>query len=317
MPGVAVLGGAGFIGSNLVDELLMSGHEVTVFDNFSEGRLENLARWKGNAKLQVVKGDIRDYNDVRRVVENKSWVFLLAAMSRIQPSITDPLLAFSQNVIGTANVLEACRQAGVKRVVYSASSSAYGSINEPPMTEDMPTDCLNPYSLTKKVGEEICELYRRLYGMSTVSLRYFNVYGPRHQEEGSYATVIAIFRKQRRLGQKLTVVGTGEQRRDFTFVGDVVRANIMACMDYTAHGTFNVGTGVNYSINDVAALVGGEVELIPPRLGEAQVTLACSDKIRDAFGWKPTVTLEQGLELIDNYERRHSPSGLILAGGGR
>lgn len=314
MPGVAVLGGAGFIGSNLVDELLSTGQEVTVFDNFSEGKLENLARWKGNPKLEVIKGDIREYREVLRAVDNKSWVFHLAAMSRIQPSITDPLLAFSENIMGTANVLEACRQAGVKRVVYSASSSAYGSINEPPMKEDMPTDCLNPYSLTKKVGEEICEVYRRLYGMSTVSLRYFNVYGPRHQEEGSYSTVIAVFRRQKRRGQNLTVVGTGEQRRDFTFVGDVVRANIMAAMDYTIHGTYNVGTGVNYSINEVAALIGGEVEFIPPRLGEAQLTLANSDKIRDALGWTPTVTLQQGLEIIENYESKHSPSGLIVTG---
>lgn len=314
MPGVAVLGGAGFIGSNLADELLSTGQEVTVFDNFSEGKLENLARWKGNPKLEVIKGDIREYRDVLRAVDNKSWVFHLAAMSRIQPSITDPLLAFSENIMGTANVLEACRQAGVKRVVYSASSSAYGSINEPPMKEDMPTDCLNPYSLTKKVGEEICEVYRRLYGMSTVSLRYFNVYGPRHQEEGSYSTVIAVFRRQKRRGQNLTVVGTGEQRRDFTFVGDVVRANIMAAMDYTIHGTYNVGTGVNYSINEVAALIGGEVEFISPRLGEAQLTLANSDKIRDALGWTPTVTLQQGLEIIENYERKHSPSGLIVTG---
>lgn len=300
---VAVLGGAGFIGSNLVDELLTQGQEVTVLDNFSEGRLENLARWKGNPKLEVVRGDIKDYDMVRRVVDHKSWVFHLAAMSRIQPSITDPLSAWQQNIIGTGNVLEACRQAEVKRVVYSASSSAYGEKNKPPMLEDMPTDCLNPYSLSKKVGEEMMELYRKLYGLSTVSLRYFNVYGPRHQEEGSYSTVIAIFRKQKREGKPLTVVGTGEKRRDFTFVSDVVRANMLAAMNRDASGIINIGTGVNYSINQVAALIGGEVTHIADRPAEALVTQATAQKAFDLLGWRPTVTLEQGLQVLDNFEK--------------
>lgn len=304
---VTVLGGAGFIGSNLVDELLTQGHEVTVVDNFSEGKLENLSRWRGNPKLEVVRGDIRDFDLVRRAVDQRDFVFHMAAMSRIQPSITDPLLAWSQNMIGTGNVLEACRQGGVKRVVYSASSSAYGLKNKVPLVEGMPTDCLNPYSLSKKVGEEMMELYRNLYGLSTVSLRYFNVYGPRHQEEGSYATVIAIFRRQKRLGQKLTVVGTGEKRRDFTFVGDVVRANMLAAMNRDAVGVFNIGTGVNYSINEVAALVGGEVEHIPDRPAEALETLADCSRARDVLGWRPLVGLKEGLVVLDEYERRNSP----------
>ena len=303
MPGIAVLGGAGFIGSHIVDELMIAGHEVIVLDNFSEGKMSNLSKWLGNERIQIVRGDIRDFDMVRRVVDHREWVFHLAAMSRIQPSITDPLLAFSQNCMGSANVAEACRQAEVKRVVYSASSSAYGNANEPPMDETMATDCLNPYSLSKKVGEEIFELYRKLYGLSTVSLRYFNVYGPRHQEEGSYATVIAIFRKQKKLSQNLTVVGDGEQRRDFTFVGDVVRANLLAAMNRDAFGTINIGSGKNYSINQVAALVGGETEFIPPRLGEAQVTLADVSKAFDVLGWKPNIDLKTGLEIIDAYEK--------------
>jgi UDP-glucose 4-epimerase len=302
---VAVMGGAGFIGSNLVDELLTQGFDVTVLDDFSEGKIENLARWKGSPKLEVIRGSIDDFDLVRRVCDHKSWVFHLAAMSRIQPSIVDPLFTWKQNIVGTGNVLEACRQGGVRRVVYSASSSAYGERNQPPMTEDMPTDCLNPYSLSKKVGEEMMELYRKLYGLSTVSLRYFNVYGPRHQEEGSYATVIAIFRRQKRLGQKMTIVGDGEQRRDFTFVGDVVRANMMAAMNAEAHGTINIGTGVNYSINEVAALIGGESEHIPPRPGEARVTLATVAKAWDVLGWKPLVSLQQGLGIVDDYEQRN------------
>jgi len=311
MPGIAVLGGAGFIGSNLVDELLVQGHEVTVFDNFSEGKMENLARWKGNGRLEVVRGDIREFSQVRRVVDHKEWVFHLAAMSRIQPSITDPLLAFSQNVMGTANVLEACRQGEVKRVVYSASSSAYGLRNPLPNREDMPTDCLNPYSLSKKNGEELMELYSKLYGMSTVSLRYFNVYGPRHQEEGSYSTVIAIFRRQKRLAQKLTIVGDGEQRRDFTFVGDVVRANMLAAMNRDASGVINIGTCQNHSINDLARMVGGETVNIPERPAEARETLADNSKARLVLGWVPKVDLATGLSIVDAYEKKNSP-GLII-----
>lgn len=309
-----VTGGAGFIGSHIVDTLLQDGHEVTVLDNLSEGKLDNISRWKGHPKLEFVRGDVRDFDVVRRCADNKNFVFHLAAMSRIQPSISDPLLAFEQNIRGTANVLEACRHGGVKRVVYSASSSAYGLKNAPPLREDMPTDCLNPYSLSKKVGEELMELYRVLYGLSTVSLRYFNVYGPRHQEEGSYATVIAIFRRQKRYGQKMTVVGDGEQRRDFTFVSDVVTANIMAAMQYNVNGVVNIGTGENYSINEIASIVEGEVEHIPPRPAEARVTLADTSRAFQELGWRPQVSLRQGLEIIDSYERRNG-SGLIVVTG--
>jgi UDP-glucose 4-epimerase len=309
---VAVIGGAGFIGSHIVDELMVTGHDVTVLDNFSEGRIQNLERWRDHPKIQVVRGDIRDYDMVRRVCDAKRIVFHLAAMSRIQPSITDPVSAFSQNILGTSHVLEACRVGGVNRVVYSASSSAYGRKNVPPLSEDMPTDCLNPYSLSKKVGEELMDLYHKLYGLSTVSLRYFNVYGPRHQEEGSYATVIAIFRKQKRYGRKLTVVGDGEQRRDFTFVSDVVRANIIASMNRDVNGIFNIGTGQNYSINEVAAIITGDVEHIPPRSGEAQVTLANSTRAKELLGWSPYYDLHSGLELIDIYERKNGIPGEII-----
>lgn len=312
MPGVVVFGGAGFIGSNLVDELMTLGYEVRVFDNLSEGNLANIERWRGSPKLEFVRGDIRDLELVQRATANVDTVFHLAAMSRIQPSIVDPLLAWQQNIIGTGNVLEACRRNGVKRVVYSASSSAYGNRNTPPLKEDMPTECLNPYSLSKKCGEEMMDVYRTLYGMSTISLRYFNVYGPRHQEEGNYATVIAIFRRQKRLAQKLTVVGDGEQRRDFTFVGDVVRANMMAMMNREATGVFNVGCGKNYSINEVASLVGGESVQIPPRLGEARVTLADIKKIQDVLGWNPNISLEQGLQVLDMYERKNPPGKIIV-----
>lgn len=312
MPGVAVLGGAGFIGSNLVDELIVQGHEVSVLDNFSEGKIENLIRWKNNPRLEVVRGDIRDFDMVRRLVDHKEFVFHLAAMSRVVPSIDNPLDAWSSNVIGTGNVLEACRQAKVKRVVYSASSSCYGLKSSGYLHEGCQIDCLNPYALSKHMGEEMMEMYRKLYGLSTVSLRYFNVYGPRHQEDGPYSTVIAVFRRQKRHGQPLTIVGDGEKRRDFVFVGDVVRANMLAAMNWDAVGSFNVGSGKSHSVNQVAELVGGEKTHVPDRLAEALETLADCGRAREVLGWSPTVTLEQGLSVLDLYEKKNS---LILSGG--
>lgn len=304
---VAVLGGAGFIGSNLVDELLRQGFEVTVFDDFSEGKRENLV---SHPKLEVVKGDVRDYDIVRRIVDHKDWVFHLAAMSRIQPSIDRPQLAVDQNILGTHSVLMACREAGVKRVVYSASSSAYGLSNVIPNDETMREDCLNFYSLTKLVGEKMCKIYNDLYGLSTCSLRYFNVYGPKHQEDGDYATVIAIFMRQLRHGKSMTIVGDGEKRRDFTFVTDVVRANILAAMNRDAVGTFNVGTGRNYSINEVAAAVARvcdekcETVNIDDRPAESHATLADVSRSYEVLGWKPEVSFEDGLKITHEFQKK-------------
>jgi UDP-glucose 4-epimerase len=336
---VLVTGGAGFIGSNLVDELLTQGMEVRVLDDFSEGRDANLHRWRRHPKLQVIRGSILDFELVRRSCDHATCVFHLAADSRIQTGIADPRHSIETNVVGTANVAEAARQMGVGRIVYSASSSAYGRVNDghvdaaslrhgsKGLSEGMPTDCLNPYSVSKKAGEDVMDVYHRLYGLSTVSLRYFNVYGPRHQEQGRYATVIAIFRRQLRLGQKMTVVGDGTQRRDFTFVGDVVRANMLAMMNREATGIINVGAGRNYSIIELASIVearhvgGGamsnntqNVEYIPPRLGEANVTLADITKAKSVLGWEPLVDLHQGLEVLDAYERKMGAgnSGLII-----
>lgn len=341
---VLVTGAAGFIGSNLVDELMTQGMEVIGLDDLSEGKISNLERWRNHKNFTFVRGSILDFELVRRACDHVSTVFHLAADSRIQTGISDPRHSIETNVVGTANVAEAARQMGVRRIVYSASSSAYGRKNDwifdeetfdrdpgKGFSEDMPTDCLNPYSMSKKAGEDIMDVYHRLYGISTVSLRYFNVYGPRHQEEGRYATVIAIFRRQLRLGQRMTIVGDGEQRRDFTFVGDIVRANMLAMMNAEATGVFNIGTGVNYSINELADLIwadGGHrtttidalgrdkvVEYIPTRLGEARITLADNTKARNILGWNPLVNLRQGLEVLDKYESKmgFGSSGIILA----
>lgn len=329
---VLVTGGAGFIGSNLLDELMTQGLEVRVLDDLSEGKPENLKRWQGHKNFEFIRGSILDYDLVRRASDHVSCIFHLAADSRIQTGITDPRHSFETNMIGTANVAEAARQMGVKRVVYSASSSAYGRINDDyldqgiPLNETMKTDCLNPYSLSKKAGEDIMDVYKRLYGLSTISLRYFNVYGPRHQEEGRYSTVIAIFRKQLRERKKMTIVGDGTQRRDFTFVGDVVRANMLAMMNWEANGVYNIGTGKNHSINELAYIVSGNtdgstmseeawnnlVEYIPPRLGEAKITLADNSKARDTLGWQPQINLQQGLQVLDQFEKKVGTGSRII-----
>ena len=317
---VAVIGGAGFIGSNLVDELLVNNFEVTVLDNFMDGSLKNLERWKGNDRLEVIRGDAVDYDLVRRVCDHKTWVFHLAAMARIQPSMKDPLFTFRNNMVSTWNVLEASRQAQVKRVIYSASSSVTGdngarmALEGTPTPETVAPDLKSPYALSKYFGEELVDLYHRAYGLSTVSLRYFNVYGPRHQESGSYATVIAVWRKQMREGKRLTIVGDGLQRRDFTFVGDVVRANMMAAMNPFVHGVFNIGTGKNYSMLEAAGIVapGYPVEHIDPRPGEYAATLADVTRAKNELGWRPGVGLKEGLYILDRYEQVMTKSNIVI-----
>jgi nucleoside-diphosphate-sugar epimerase len=331
---VLVTGGAGFIGSNLVDTLMSQGMEVRVLDDLSEGREENLSRWRKDPKFQMIKGSILDFELVKRACDHVSCIFHLAADSRIQTGISDARHSIMTNVVGTANVAEAARQMDVKRIVYSASSSVYGRKNNHVLDkgrgldEELPTDCLNPYSLSKKSGEDIMDVYHRLYGISTVSLRYFNVYGPRHQEEGRYSTVIAIFRRQLRHGKPMTVVGDGTQRRDFTFVGDVVHANMLAMMNRNVTGTLNIGSGSNMSINALARLVAWDfegrpsklpessypVEYLPPRLGEADKTLADVSKASELLGWYPKIDLLNGLEVLGTFEKNvgYGSSGIIL-----
>jgi len=292
-----VTGGAGFIGSNLVDRLIADGHTVTVIDNESADSNEQFY-WNPQAKNY--KCDVRDYVMVRKLYEGQDAVFHLAAEARIQPSISDPLKAFENNMIGTATVLECARSCGVKRVVYSSTSAAYGMSNTPPLSETMPTDCLNPYSVSKVAGEEMCRMYARLYGMETVTFRYFNVYGERQPLRGQYAPVIGIFLRQRAAGEPMTIVGDGTQRRDFTYVGDVVAANIRAATmkqhtDYSWGQVYNIGTGRNYSINEIAALMGGEIVNIPPRSAEARLSLADASKAKNELAWTSQVRLEDWL----------------------
>lgn len=289
-----VTGGAGFIGSNLVDRLIELGHEVVVIDNeFSE--VHEQFYW--NDKAENYKYDICDYEKTRPLYDGVDYVFHIAAEARIQPAIKNPIQAVRINSVGTCTVLQCAREAGVDRVMYSSTSSAYGLKNELPNVETQPDDCLNPYSISKTNGEKLCSMYTQLYGLKTVIFRYFNVYGERQPLRGQYAPVVGIFMRQRAAGEPLTIVGDGEQRRDFTHVSDVCSANIMAAIgnpDEEAYGqVYNVGCSTNYSINEIADMISDNQVTIPPRVGESKVTLANTDKLRKTFGWKPKVTLSE------------------------
>ena len=289
-----VTGGAGFIGSNLVDRLLDLGHEVVVIDNeYSDAH----DQFYWNDKAENYKYDICDYENTRPLYEGVDYVFHIAAEARIQPAIKNPIQAVTINSVGTCTVLQCAREAGVKRVMYSSTSSAYGLKNELPNTESQPDDCLNPYSISKTNGEKLCSMYTSLYGLETVIFRYFNVYGERQPLKGQYAPVVGIFLRQRAAGEPLTIVGDGEQRRDFTYVGDVVNANIMAAISNQEEEAFgevyNVGTGTNYSVNEVAAMISDNTTNIPPRPAEARLSLANNKKIYETFGWSPRVKLEE------------------------
>lgn len=286
-----VTGGAGFIGSHLVDKLLEIGHEVVVIDSESA---ESNEEFYWNDKAQNYKYDIRDYEKTRPLYDGVDYVFHTAAEARIQPAILNPIEAVSVNCVGTVTVLQCAREAGVKKVIYSSTSSGYG-FNEPPNEETQRDDCLNPYSVSKVAGEKLCKMYNDLFGLRTVFFRYFNVYGERQPLRGQYAPVIGIFLRQRAAGESLTIVGDGEQRRDFTHVSDVVQANVLAATvevsDECYGKLYNVGNGVNYSINEIANAISDNQTNIPPRIGESRVTLADNDKLKETFGWDPKVNL--------------------------
>ena len=291
-----VTGGAGFIGSNLVDRLIDDGHEVIVFDNLSTGQQKNI-----NPKAKFFLVDIAhqpyfETNTMKDIMSGVDVVFHMACLARVQPSIENPIEYHSANVNGTLNMLEVCRKYGVKRFVFSSSSSVYGDVEEKdlPTSENSKLNPMSPYALHKLVGEQYCKLYSELYQLETVSLRYFNVYGERQPIEGAYTLVMGVFAQQRLNGEKMTIRGDGEQRRDFTYVGDVVDANIK-CMEYPLElngDILNVGNGDNKSVNDIADLIGGERVNLEPVI-EPRVTLADNTKIKKLLDWKPTQDLNQ------------------------
>ena len=284
-----VTGGAGFIGSNLVDYLLDKGHQVVCVDNESA---ECNDKFYWNDKAINIKGDVTDYKFMKNVFTGVEYVFHLAAESRLQPAIKNPIEAVYKNCVGTTTILQCAREAGVKRLVYSSTSSGYG-YNPSPNIETQPDDCLNPYSASKVAAEKFCKMYSDLYGLETVVLRYFNVFGERSPTRGQYAPVIGIFQRQRDAGEPLTIVGDGTQRRDFIYVGDVARANYLASLMPGVRdnlgGVFNVGSGINYSVQEIADSISDNQTYIPKREGEMDTTWSNIEKINQVIGWKPEV----------------------------
>ena len=284
-----VTGGAGFIGSNLVDRLINDGHEVVIVDNMSTGRDENI-----NPKAEIWCVDIADVDeDWDEIFKGVDVVFHTAAKARVQPSIDNPVEFDRTNVGGVVNMLNCSRKYGVKRFIYSSSSSVYGNVETTPTPESHKLNPMSPYALQKLIGEQYCKLFSELYGLETVCLRYFNVYGERQLLEGAYCLVMGIFARQKLSGKPITIRGDGEQRRDFTYVGDVVDANVR-CMDYPLElngESFNIGNGDNRSVNQIADLIGGDRVNVEPVI-EPRETLADNTKARKHLGWKPTNKIE-------------------------
>lgn len=293
-----VTGGAGFIGSHLVDKLLKEGHNVIVLDNFSNGRKENLKSYEHNKNLEVVKIDVCDLKAIKPFFKNTNWVFHLAAIADIVPSIQKPLNYFYSNVNGTVSVMEASREMKVNKVIYAASSSCYGIPDIYPTPETAEIRPQYPYALTKFLGEQCVMHWGNLYKIPVVSLRLFNVYGPRVRTSGTYGAVFGVFLAQKLAGKPFTVIEDGTQSRDFTYVTDVAEAFIMAAKSNVKNEIFNVGSGNHYSVNRLVELLGGEKVFIPKRPCEPERTFADISKIKKIIGWKPKVSFEQGVRIM-------------------
>ncbi len=293
-----VTGGAGFIGSHVTDRLLKAGHRVTVVDNFSTGRPENLAHHKGEKNLHVVREDINNLPALRGIFDGADRVYHLAALADIVPSIVNPVEYYRSNVSGTMCVMEAARLCGVKKVVYTASSSCYGIPDEFPTKETAAIRPQYPYALTKWLGEQTALHWGQVYKIPVISLRLFNVYGTRSRTSGTYGAVFGVFLAQKLAGKPYTVVGDGKQTRDFTYVTDVAEAFYAASESPVQGEVFNVGSGGTYSVNRLVELLGGPVTHIPKRPGEPDCTYADTAKITRMLGWRPKVSLEEGVEEI-------------------
>ena len=286
-----VTGGAGFIGSNLVDLLIDEGHEVEVIDNFSTGKKENC-----NEKAKYFELDISEnssYENLKNILLGSDGVFHLAALPRVQESIDNPLHFEKNNTLSTINILKACADSNVKRLVYSASSSAYGNAVDLPLKEDHPVNPISPYAMQKYYGEVACRMFANVYGIETVSLRYFNVYGERQSLEGAYALVMCVFARQRLNNEPLTIRGDGEQRRDFTHVKDIAKANLLA-MNSKRVGNgevINIGNSDNRSVNQIAKMIGGPTINVDPVV-EPRETLADNSKAKHLLGWSPSIMIE-------------------------
>ena len=298
-----VTGGAGFIGSHLTELLLEKEHSVIVLDNFITGCKQNLVSFKNNPNFKFIQVDVAEFDKIKNYFKEVDWVFHLAALADIVPSVVQPLKYLNNNIQATVSVLEASRQASVKKFVYTASSSCYGLAKIFPTPETAPILPEYPYALSKFIGEEIALHYSQVYKLPVISLRLFNVYGPRQRTSSTYGAMFGIFLAQKLAGKPYTVVGNGKQTRDFTFVKDVARAFLTAAESNAIGEIFNVGSNNTYSINHIIKLLGGLVAYIPKRPGEPDCTFADISKIKSKLGWEPKVSLEEGIKiLLDNID---------------
>ncbi len=308
---VVITGGAGFIGSHLAERLIKEGYDVAVIDNITTGRLQNLESFKKHPRLKIVIADINDRKKIIKYFRGAKYVFHLAALADIVPSIVDPEGYFRSNVDGTMSVMQIVREVcpHLKKFVYAASSSCYGIPDKYPTPETAEIRPEYPYALTKYLGEQIALHWGKVYRIPLVSLRMFNVYGPRSRTSGTYGAVFGVFLAQKLGGKPFTVVGDGTQTRDFTFVTDVVDAFMAAARSKIAGQIFNVGSDHTYSVNALIKLLGGQITRIPKRPGEPECTYADISKIKKALGWRPKVPLEKGIKiLLENIDYwRHAP----------
>jgi UDP-glucose 4-epimerase len=306
---VFVTGGAGFIGSNIISALLKEGYEVVAYDNLITGKKANISEFEGNENFRFVKGDILDYCKLSQEITGSKYVLHQAALPSVARSVADPIATDRINVKGTLNVLLAAREANVEKVVIASSSSIYGDTPELPKREDMPYNPLSPYAVSKTSEELYCRVFSELYGLSTICLRYFNVYGPRQDPRSEYAAVIPKFITSALEGRPLTIYGDGEQTRDFTFVEDVVQANLLAMEG--GEGSFNIAYGRNVSINKLAEKIieltssSSKIIHVEPRPGDIRHSLADITRARKELGFKPRFRLEEGLKkTIEWFKRR-------------
>jgi UDP-glucose 4-epimerase len=302
-----VTGGAGFIGSHLVDLLIQQGREVVVLDNLTVGRLDNLVQHKENPRFRFVKADVMDRAIMKELFVGADRVFHLAALADIVPSVQNPEAYFDTNVNGSYAVAEAARATGVRRLVYAASSSCYGIPDLYPTPETAPIQPQYPYALTKYLGERVLLHWAKIYDLPAISLRFFNVYGPRARTSGTYGAVFGVFLAQKLAGRPLTVVGDGTQTRDFTYVGDVVDAILAAAERGRIGEIYNVGSGDTVSVNRLVELIGSDrIESLPKRPGEPDCTFADISKISRELDWHPRVAIEEGIlrlmQHLDNWK---------------
>jgi len=315
MSNVLVTGGAGFIGSNLTEALLRRGHSVRVLDDFSTGKKENLIFDKAYPSLEIVEGDIRDLGTCQKAAEGMEYVFHQGALPSVQRSVEDPVTSNAVNVGGTLNVLLAARERGVRRVIYAASSSVYGDTPTLPKHEEMPPNPLSPYALQKYVGEQYCRLFCQLYGLETISLRYFNIFGPKQDPNSLYSAVIPKFIDALIEGRPPVIFGDGEQSRDFTYIENVVQANLLAMSAGRLHGeAVNIACGKRISLNQLVSvlkeILGSKQSPIyqDPRKGDVKHSLADIRKGKGILDYEPKVGIETGLKKTVEFFKGHRRS---------